>query len=83
MRKLALAAGSVLTYLFVTAATALADSGIPPGENPPVKGNVVTPPGGTAFTGANVAMWLAAIAVLVVVGVTLLVVSRRRAASIG
>jgi hypothetical protein len=83
MRKLALAAGSALTYLLVTAATAFADSGIPPGSEPPVHGDIVTPPDGTAFTGANIAIWLVAIAALVVVGATLLVVSRRRAASAG
>ena len=82
MKRLALAAGTALTYLFVTATAALADSTIvPPGE-PPVRGKVITPPGGTAFTGADVTFWLVAIAALVAVGITLLVLSRRRSASV-
>jgi len=83
MRKVALAAGSAFAYLLVTATTAFADSGIAPGTQPPVRGDIVTPPDGTAFTGANIAIWLVAIAALVVVGATLLVVSKRRAASVG
>jgi hypothetical protein len=82
MKRLAFAAGTALAYLFVTATTALAQSTLPGPEEPPVLGDVVTPPSGTAFTGVNLTIWLVAIVALVVVGTTLLVVSRRRVASV-
>ncbi len=83
MKKLASVAGMALSYLFVTATTALAQSTLPGPEEPPVLGDVVTPPSATAFTGVNLTIWLVAIVALVVVGATLLVLSRRRAASAG
>jgi hypothetical protein len=82
MRKLSFVAASAFTYLFVTAATALAGSELPPPPNEPVKGTVVRPPdAGTAFTGSDLGIWLVAIAALVVIGAVLLLVGRRRAAS--
>lgn len=80
MKRFAFAAGTALACLFLTATTALADSTVTGPGGPTVKGKVVTPPGGTAFTGANLTIWFVAIAALVVVGVTLLVLSRRRMA---
>ncbi len=80
MKRFAFVAGTAFAYLLVTAATALAQSTLPGPEEPPVLGDVITPPGGTAFTGVNLAIWLAAIVALVVVGTTLVVLGRRRAA---
>jgi hypothetical protein len=73
----------MLAFCLATAAPALAGSELPPpSDGPGVKGTVVHPPGGTAFTGANLTVWLIALAVLVVVGATLILVGRRRAASV-
>jgi hypothetical protein len=83
MKRLAFVAATALACLFVTATAALAqvsDFGGPGG--PTVKGKVVHPPSGTAFTGANLTIWFVAIAALVVVGTTLLVLGRRRTASV-
>jgi hypothetical protein len=83
MKRFAIAAGAAFAYPFVLATTALADSsGTPRPGGPSVLGDVVTPPAGTAFTGVNLAIWLVAIVALVVVGATLLVLGRRRAASV-
>jgi LPXTG-motif cell wall-anchored protein len=52
-------------------------------ELPPPAGEVVTPPGadgGTAFTGANVTMWMVLAVALLAVGVALFVAGRRRRA---
>lgn len=83
MRNVMTIAATVGTYLMVTAATAFAQSEVPPPPNDPVGGVVVTPPGGTAFTGADVGLLLVAIVACVAVGVSLLMVARRRAASVG
>lgn len=82
MKKLALAVGAALACLVVTATTALADSTVTGPGGPTVKGKIVHAPSGTAFTGANLAIWFVAIAALVAVGATLLVLSRRRTASV-
>jgi LPXTG-motif cell wall-anchored protein len=78
MRKIALVTMSALMALVATAVPALAGSELPPPNDPPVLGEVVTPPSGTAFTGSDLLPWMLTIAVLLVVGVALLVVSRRR-----
>ena len=84
MKKLVFSAATALMWVLVTATTALGQSELPPNGNPPVQGEVVTPPdGGTAFTGADLGIWLVAIAALVVVGAVLFVAGRRRAASVG
>lgn len=82
MRKIGLAIGSAVLFCLVTAIPALAgDSGLPhPTHEPDVHGEVVHA-SGTAFTGASIAPWLIALAVLLVVGATLLVVGRRRSAA--
>jgi len=82
MKKLSFVAVSVFTYMLVMATTALAQSELPSSPAEPVKGTVVSPPdAGTAFTGANLGIWLVAITALVVIGAVLFVVGRRRAAS--
>ncbi len=75
MRKTVLAIGGAIAICLSTAVSAFADSGLPPpgGSHPSVLGG-----GGTAFTGANVAPWAIALAVLLVAGTALLAISRRR-----
>lgn len=82
MRKLMTIAATAGAYLMVTAAPAFAQSEIPQPPDGPVGGVVVTPPGGTAFTGADVGLLLVAIVACLAIGVGLLVASRRRAASV-
>lgn len=85
MRKLSLVAFAALSYVVVMAGTALAQSGsdlTPPGGDQ-VKGTVVTPPEPTAFTGADLGIWLIAIAALAVIGTVLFIAGRRRAVSVG
>ena len=79
MRKIGLAVGSVLLFCLTTAVPALAGSEIPDPDGPKVLGHVVRADG-TAFTGASIAPWLIALAVLLAVGATLLVLGRRRSA---
>jgi hypothetical protein len=82
VKKVALAATSVAAYLVTTAATAFAQSTVPPPDGPVVQGDVVTPPGGTAFTGSDTTMLLITIAVgLLALGIAFVVAGRRRAAS--
>jgi hypothetical protein len=78
MRRFALVTMSALVALVATAVPALAGSELPPPGEPPVLGEVVTPPSGTAFTGGDLVPWVLSIAVLLAIGVTLLLVSRRR-----
>lgn len=82
MRKLCVVLGAV-GFNLALVAPALAG----PGSNgsnipePHVLGNVVTRPDATAFTtaftGADVTLWMALVVAMVVVGVALLVVGRR------
>jgi hypothetical protein len=81
MRRIALVVTTVIGSLVATALPALAGSELPPPNGPTVSGDVITPPGGTAFTGSDVLPWLLAIVVLLAVGVTLLIASRRRVAA--
>ena len=71
---------SALVPLVATAVPALAQAGssVTQNDDPPVLGDVVTPPSGTAFTGGDLLPWVLAVAVLLAVGITLLLVSRRR-----
>jgi hypothetical protein len=66
--------------LVATALPALAGSELPPPDDPNVFGDVITPPGGTAFTGSELLPWVLAGAVLLAVGMLLLRMSRRRLA---
>lgn len=83
MRKVTFMVATAGAYLMATAATAFAQSEVPQPPGPPVGGVVVTPPGGTAFTGADVGLLLVAIAACVAVGISLLMMARRRAAAVG
>jgi hypothetical protein len=82
MRKIVLVVTSAFVALLATALPALAGSELPPPDEPDVFGDIVTPPGGTAFTGSDLLPWVLAAAVLLAVGIALLVASRRRAAEI-
>ena len=82
----ALIGGLFLTLL--TAMPALAQgSGLPPDVGPQVivrapdraPGDVVQAPGGVAFTGSEVTVWMVLAAALLAVGVTFYVLGRRRA----
>lgn len=46
-------------------------------------GTTVTPPGGTAFTGADVQVWMLLAAVALVAGIWLVIAARRRARADG
>ncbi|MGZ8579237.1 MAG: hypothetical protein ACXWWX_06875 [Actinomycetota bacterium] len=84
MRKLCVLVGAVGLNLALMA-PALAGSGSGPGSDvpnkPPVLGNIVTPPDATAFTGADVTVWMALMVAMVVVGVALLLAGWRRRAT--
>lgn len=87
MKKLGLALATATAFCLTVAAPALAK--YPPGVKGESGGSAPNAGGaggtggaaGTAFTGANVSLWIVVLAVLVVVGITALVVSRRRAAA--
>lgn len=79
MRKLCVVLGAVgLNLALVAPALAGPGSSI---KKPKVLGNIVTRPDATAFTtaftGADVTLWMALVVAMVVVGVALLVASRR------
>ena len=80
MKRIGIALLGGMALAVCSAATAFAQSDIPPGG---VGGEVVRPPGAaqgtTAFTGSNVQMWMVLAAALLIVGVALLVAARRRA----
>jgi hypothetical protein len=83
MRKLGLVLTAALAFCLTVALPALAVS-YPPtvqGEHGGKGGNQAAAgaAGGTAFTGANVSLWIVMLAVLAIVGVTALFISRRRA----
>ena len=85
MRKLCVLVGAV-GFNVALMAPALAASGSGGGSTihkPPVLGNVVTPPDATAFTGADVTVWMALMVAMMVVGVALLVAGWRRRATAG
>ncbi len=79
MRKTAIALGTSLFLCLVTAVPALADSSIPGPNGPSVLGESgQAGDGGTAFTGANLTPLMIALAVVVVVGLSLLAYRQRR-----
>lgn len=84
MRKLCVVLGAVgLNLALVAPALAGSGSGFGPNiDKPPVLGNVITrAEATTAFTGADVTVWMALVVVMVVVGVALLVAGRLRRAT--
>ena len=76
MRKTALALGTSLFVLVVTALPALADSSLPHPHPGGVSGA-----GGTAFTGANLSPIMVAFTFLAIVGVSVLALQRRHSTS--
>jgi hypothetical protein len=84
MKKLGLVLASATAFCLTVAAPALAK--YPPGVEGQSGGSAPKAAGGgaaagTAFTGANVSLWMILLAVSAVVGVTALLLSRRRAAA--
>ena len=79
MRKTALAMGTSLFVMVVTALPALADSSLPHPHPGGVSG--VGGVGGTAFTGSNLSPIMVAFTFLVIVGVSVLALQRRRSIS--
>ena len=88
MKKLGVAVFGVLGFTLLSATSALAQSNIP---EPDVLGDVVVPPGGdvvvppgagpggTAFTGTDITVWMVIAAALLLLGVGFLLAARRRA----
>lgn len=89
MKKLGIVALGSLCLNLLVAASALAqeeetDSVLNAPLNDDTLPNVVVrPPGGTAFTGSEVTVWMVLAVALLVVGVALLIASRRRARTAG
>lgn len=82
MRKTAITLGTSLFVSLVTALPALADSSLPGPGGPSVLGESgQAGGGGTAFTGSNLAPLMIALAVVVVVGLSLLAYRQRRSAT--
>lgn len=81
MRKFTVALAAAVVHVVVVAGIALAEGGsvLPSPGGDQVKGEIVRPPEPTAFTGADIGAWLAAVAALLVIGAVLIVAGRRRA----
>jgi LPXTG-motif cell wall-anchored protein len=78
MRRCGIAAAGGLLLNVMLAIPAFAGSEVTPPQ-PPQGIVVVRAPGGTAFTGSNITMWMVLAVALLVVGLGLLIASRRRA----
>ena len=85
VKRLGYALIGALSVTLLTAMPALAQSVVGPGEDvgPQVIArapeNVVQAPGGVAFTGSEVTLWMVLAAALFVAGVTFYALGRRRA----
>ena len=86
MKRLGIAVFGGLSFMLVSAASAFAQSDIPPnvaGEVVQPAGEVVQPPGAapgtTAFTGTDITVWMVVAAAMLLVGIGLLLAARRRA----
>jgi len=77
MKRLGMALSAAAVFCLAVAAPALAE--YPFSDPPPT--DVKHAGGGSAFTGANISLGVAILAVLVVVGVTALLASRRKASA--
>lgn len=75
-----MALGTVcLTLLQISPAFAQnGGSALPPNNDDVLPNVVVRPPGGVAFTGSQVTVWMVIAVTLLVVGVAFLIVARRR-----
>jgi hypothetical protein len=80
MKRLLAILVAALAFCAVVAAPAFAGSEIPPPGGPQVKGTVVHA-GGTAFTGANISLGVLFMVGLLLAGVAMLVIGRRRASA--
>jgi LPXTG-motif cell wall-anchored protein len=84
MRKLGIAVLGALSMTLLTAASALAQDGgngspiVPPGGDDVAPEVIVNPPGGVAFTGSEVTVWMVLAVALLAIGVAFLIVARRR-----
>jgi LPXTG-motif cell wall-anchored protein len=86
MKKLGIAVLGALSLMVLTATTALAQSGgsaIPPGDDDVLPEVIVNPPGGVAFTGSQVTVWMVVAVALLAIGVAFLIAARRRAKTAG
>jgi hypothetical protein len=83
MKRVAAVAFAALTFCLLVAAPALAGSEVtPPDGGSEVGGEVIRAgdaAGGTAFTGAHISLWVLIMVALLLVGVALFAISRRRA----
>jgi LPXTG-motif cell wall-anchored protein len=86
MKRLGIAVLGSLSFTLVSAASAFAQSDIPPnvaGEVVQPAGEVVQPPGAapgtTAFTGTDITVWMVVAAAMLLLGIGLLLAARRRA----
>jgi LPXTG-motif cell wall-anchored protein len=87
MKRFGYALFGGLSLTLLSAMPALAQSNVPePDVGPQVivraPGDVVQAPGGVAFTGSEVTLWMVLAAALLAVGVTFYVLGRRRARAI-
>lgn len=83
MRKIWLAVAAASSLVVLLGVPAFAGSELPPPDDPEVAALVVKPAGQgeIAFTGSNLQVWMLVAAGLLVVGVALLIVGRRRRAN--
>jgi LPXTG-motif cell wall-anchored protein len=93
MKRFGYALVGALSLMLLTAMPAMAQSVVgPPVEDdvgpqvivraPGSPGDVVQAPGGVAFTGSKVTLWMVLAAALLAVGVTFYVLGRRRARAV-
>lgn len=86
MKKLGIAVLGALSLTLLSAITALAQEGgsaIPPGEHEVLPDVILNAPGGVAFTGSEITVWMILAVALLVVGVAFLIAARRRAKTPG
>ena len=79
MRRFGYALWGALSLMVLTAMPALAQSVVGPPDEDVGPQVIVRAPGGVAFTGSEVQLWMVVAAVLLATGITFLVLSRRRA----
>jgi hypothetical protein len=80
MKKLGIAVLGALSMTLLTATSALAQgSAVPPGDDNVLPETIVNPPGGVAFTGSGVTVWMILAVALLAIGITFLIAARRRA----
>jgi LPXTG-motif cell wall-anchored protein len=86
MKRFATVALGTLCFTLLQIAPAIAAGGgsaLPPGDDNVLPDVVVRPPGGVAFTGSQVTVWMVVAVGLLAVGVAFLIVARRRAKTAG